>query len=62
MSRRRRQRPSQPRPQIPGLDRRAVRLHAERLFRDVVNKRALTPGEWRLAEQDLARKLENDGL
>ena len=39
-----------------------VRTHAERLFRDVISKRPLTLREWRLVEQDLARKLESDGL
>ena len=39
-----------------------VREHAERLFRDVFGQRPLTPREWRLAEQDLARKLESDGM
>jgi len=53
---------NQPLPRIPGLSRCMVRLHAERLFRDVFGKRPLTPSEWRLAEQDLARKLESDGL
>lgn len=39
-----------------------VRMHAERLFRDVFKQRPLTPREWWLVEQDLARKLESDGL
>ena len=52
----------QPRPRIPGLSRCMVRVHAERLFRDVFASRPLTAKEWRLAEQDLARKLESDGL
>ena len=53
---------NQPEPRIPGLSRSKVRLHAERLFRDVFARRALTPREWRLVEQDLARKLESEGL
>ncbi len=52
----------QPRPRIPGLSRGMVRGHAARLFRDVMGKRPLTAREWRLAEQDLARKLESEGL
>ena len=52
----------QPQPRIPGLSRYMVKVHAERLFRDVLLRRALTDLEWRLAEQDLARKLESDGL
>lgn len=39
-----------------------IRMHAERLFRDVFKKRPLTPREWWLVEKDLARKLESDGL
>lgn len=38
-----------------------VRMHAERLFRDVFPKHPLTEQEWRLVEEDLARKLERDG-
>jgi hypothetical protein len=53
---------NQPQPRIPGLSRCRVRRHAERLFRDVFAKRPLTAKEWRLAENDLARKLESDGL
>lgn len=36
--------------------------HAARLFRDVWPLRPLTEREWRLAEEDLARILENEGL
>lgn len=53
---------AQPPPQIPGLTRRMVRAHAARLFRDVFSERELTGPEWRLAEEDLARKLERDGF
>lgn len=53
---------TQPQPHIPGLSRSMVRMHAARLFRDVFIKRPLSSREWRLAEQDLARKLENNGL
>ena len=57
-----RQRPlNQPEPRIPGLSRCMVRMHAERLFRDVFPKHPLTEQEWRLVEEDLARKLERDG-
>jgi hypothetical protein len=52
----------QPQPHIPGLTRRMVRDHAARLFRDVFSVRPLTAPEWRLAENDLARKLERDGF
>jgi hypothetical protein len=54
--------PVQPPPQIPGLTRQMVWEHAARLFRDVWPLRPLTEREWRLAEEDLARKLENEGL
>jgi hypothetical protein len=39
-----------------------VQQHAHRLFRDVYSQRPLTEREWRLVEEDLARKLERDGL
>jgi hypothetical protein len=52
----------QPRPHIPGLTRRMVKAHAVRLFRDVFPEQPLTEREWRLVEEDLARKLERDGL
>lgn len=57
-----RQLPNQPRPRIPGLSRHMIQLHAARLFRDVIARRPLTEQEWRLAEVDLARKLENAGM
>jgi hypothetical protein len=52
----------QPQPRIPGLTRRMVRAHAERLFRDVFLKQSLSVADWRLVEEDLARKLERDGF
>ena len=52
----------QPQPRVPGLSRCMVERHAKRLFRDVFARRPLTLREWRLAELDLARKLESDGL
>jgi hypothetical protein len=52
----------QPQPRIPGLTRRMVKAHAAKLFRDVFPEQSLTEREWRLVEQDLARKLESDGL
>jgi hypothetical protein len=53
---------AQPRPRVPGISRAMVRSHAARLFYDVLVERPLTREEWHLAEQDLARKLEHDGL
>ena len=58
----RRQKMTRAKPRIPGVSRRQVRRHAARLFRDVFAKRLLTPREWRLAEEDLARKLERTGF
>lgn len=53
---------NQPKPRIPGLTRRMVKAHAVKLFRDVFPAQTLTDREWRLVEEDLARKLERDGL
>jgi hypothetical protein len=39
-----------------------VRHHAGSLFRDVFPQRPLSAQEWRMAEEDLLRKLERDGL
>ena len=59
----RRTRPlAQPKPNVPGITRRMVRMHARRLYRDVYSQRPLAEHEWRLVEEDLARKLERDGL
>ena len=52
---------TQPRPQTRGLTRKRVRDHASRMFRDVFSARPLTYHEWRLAEADLMRRLENTG-
>ncbi len=47
---------------MPGLTRQMIFKHAARLFRDVFSSRPLMDREWRLAEDDLARKLERDGF
>jgi hypothetical protein len=52
----------QPKPRTPGVTDEMVREHASRLFRDVFAERPLTSREWRLAEEDLVRKLERSGL
>ena len=52
----------QPQTRIPGLTRRMVKDHAARLFRDVFPKQPLSERQWRLVEEDLASKLERDGL
>ena len=62
MRKRCRQPVNQPRPHTPGLNRRMIRAHAAKLFRDVFPERSLTEQQWRLVEQDLARKLESNGL
>ena len=62
MKRPRKHAPVQPQPQIPGLTRQMVWEHAARLFRDLLPLRPLTEREWRVAEEDLARKLEHEGL
>jgi len=62
MKKRRAQPVGQPKPSIPGLSRQRIQEHARRLFRDIYAQRALTEQEWRLVEQDLARKMERDGF
>lgn len=52
----------QPPPHIPGLTPQMVKDHAAKLFRDVFPEQPLTESQWRLVEEDLARKLEHDGL
>lgn len=52
---------TQPQPRTPGLTRSMVRVHARRIFRDLIATRPLTPHEWRLVEEDLVRRLENNG-
>lgn len=52
----------QPPPRNTGLTRQMVRQHAGSLFRDVFPQRPLSEQEWRIAEEDLLRKLERDGL
>ena len=39
-----------------------VQAHALRLFRDIYPRQPLSKHEWRLVEEDLARKLEGNGL
>jgi len=52
---------NQPPPRVPGVTRRMVRVHAVRMFRDVLRTRPLTTREWRQAEADLSRRLESTG-
>src|SRR5215469_6171439 len=52
----------QPAPATPGLSKQVVRQHARQIFRDKWSQRGLTLKEWRLAEKDLAQKLETAAL
>ena len=54
--------PGQPTPAIPGITKQVVREHARRIFRDKWPQRCLSLKEWRLAEEDLVRKLEAEAL
>ena len=54
--------PAQPLPSAAGITKRMVRVHARRIFRDKWHKRPLTLAEWHLAEEDLLRMLEAEGL
>lgn len=62
MAKRRTRPQAQPEPTIEGITRHMVQRHALRLFRDVYPERPLTQHEWRLTEEDLARKLESVGF
>ena len=53
---------TQPRPLAPGVTRKMVRDHAQRIFPDVIPTRPLTLREWQMVEQDLLRWLENTGF
>jgi hypothetical protein len=53
---------AQPAPLNPGVTKQMVRQHARRLFRDKWTCQPLTKSEWRLAEQDLVRRLEAEAL
>ena len=53
---------AQPAPLNPGVSKQKVRQHARRLFRDQWERRPLTSREWRLAEEDLVRRLEAEAL
>jgi len=53
---------AQPKPYHDGVTQQMVRQHASSLFRDVFPAKPLSQRQWRLAEEDLVRKLERDGL
>jgi hypothetical protein len=52
----------QPAPATPGITKQVVREHARRIFRDRSPWSGLSLREWRLAEEDLVRKLEAEAL
>jgi hypothetical protein len=52
----------QPTPRNRGLTREMIREHARILFRDIFSKRPLSSQQWRIVEEDLVRKLEQDGF
>jgi hypothetical protein len=49
---------SQPQPFTPGVTKGMVREHAFRLYRDKLERGALSLADWVLAEKDLVTTLE----
>ena len=52
----------QPKPFTPGVTPGMVRQHAFGLYRDKLAHNKLTLEDWVLAEKDLVKTLETDGL
>ena len=52
----------QPEPFTPGITKGMVRQHALELFRDKLSHGSLTLEDWVLAEKDLVKDMETDGL
>jgi len=52
----------QPKPFTPGITPGMVRQHAFTIYRDKLAHDKLTLEDWVLAEKDLVRTLETDGL
>jgi hypothetical protein len=52
----------QPKPFTPGVTEGMVREHALKLYRDKLHKEGLSLQDWILAEKDLVKELETDGL
>jgi hypothetical protein len=52
----------QPKPVTPGITAGQVRQHAFELYRDKLDTETLTLGDWVMAEKDLVRQMEEDGL
>ncbi len=53
---------TQPEPFTPGVTKGMVRQHAYELFRDKLPEHPLTLENWVMAEKDLVRSMESDGL
>lgn len=53
---------TQPEPFTPGVTKGMVREHAYRMFRDKLPDHPLTLDNWVMAEKDLVRSMESDGL
>jgi hypothetical protein len=53
---------AQPKPFTPGITVGQVRQHAYELFRDKLDHEHLTLDDWVMAEKDLVRQMEADGL
>jgi hypothetical protein len=52
----------QPAPFTPGVTRSMVREHAYRLYRDKLDRGALTLEDWVLAEKDLVQSMQTSGV
>jgi hypothetical protein len=52
----------QPKPVTPGVTKGMVRQHAYEMFRDKLPDHPLTLENWVIAEKDLVRSMESDGL
>lgn len=52
----------QPQPVTPGVTKGMVRQHAYEMFRDKLPDHPLTLENWVIAEKDLVRSMESDGL
>lgn len=52
----------QPSPFTPGISKAAVRQHAYELYRDKLDEHGLTLEDWVLAEKDLVRAKETEGI
>ena len=52
----------QPDPVTPGISKGMVRDHAYKIYRDRLPDQPLTLEDWVLAEKDLVKTMETDGL